>query len=265
LKSKLNNISISSLGPSNRKPSFLKPTLGIIRLLPLLALLPALGPAVTISGSAACSMSGASSVTAPLSSETTAGCDLQGSNPTFQHADASVTAGSFSVSATANVAWSNIPPTYVNGSSSGKASVTEQYQVETSGPVRPGFLVLTPFVSTTPDLDDGHTAASVGVGNSTIVQSNQGSTAHCSPCEFPVTLGTIYDFGLSASVDSEASVIAQIPDDSGSASATLGFQFYDANGTPVSAEVIPEPGTLSLLGCALLAGLLRGLRRRENP
>jgi hypothetical protein len=210
-------------------------------------------------------MSGASGVTAPLSTETTASCGLQGSNPGSQHATASVTAGSFSVSATANVAWSNIPPTYVNGLSSGKASVTEQYQVETSGPVRPGFLVLTPFVSTTPDLDLGTTAASVAVGNSILIQSNLGSTANCSPCEYAVTLGTIYDFTLSASVDSEAGVLEQIPDDSGSASATLGFQFYEANGTtPVSAEVIPEPGTLSLLGCPLLVGLLRGLRKRQR-
>jgi hypothetical protein len=206
-------------------------------------------------------MSGASSVTAPLSTETTASCGLQGSDPIFEHATASVTAGSFSVSATANVAWGN---TFIPGGSSGNASVTEQYEVETSGPVRPGFLVLTPFVSTTPDLDDGHTAASVGVGNFAIVQSNQGSTAQCSPCEFAVTLGTIYDFGLSAHVDSDASAVAQIPDDSGTASAALGFQFYDANGTPVSAEVIPEPSSAPLIGCALLAGLLRRFRRRHH-
>jgi len=228
-----------------------------------LALIPAPGRAVTISGSAACTMSGASSVTVPLSTETTAGCDLQGSNPTVQHASASATAGSFSVSATANVAWGN---PYPSGSSSGKASVTEEYGVETSGPVRPGFLVLTPFVSTTPDLDEGHTAASVAVG-SALIQSNQGSIANCSPCEYAVTLGTIYDFTLFASVDSEASSIAQIPDDLGSASATLGFQFYEANGTtPVSAEVIPEPGTAPLLGCALLVGLFFGQRgSRHRP
>ncbi len=262
MKSKLNNISISLQGLS-KKRSFLGPSLGVIRLLPLLALQPALSPAVTISGSAACTMSGASSVTAPLSSETTASCGLQGSNPGSQHATASVTAGSFSVSAAANVAWALSQGT---GSSSGKASVTEQYQVESAGPVRPGFLVLTPFVSTTPDLDLGTTAASVAVGNSILIQSNLGSTANCSPCEYAVTLGTIYDFTLSASVDSEASVLEQIPDDSGSASATLGFQFYEANGTtPVSAEVIPEPGTLSLLGCPLLVGLLRGLRKRQRP
>ena len=210
-------------------------------------------------------MSGASSVTAPLSSETTASCGLQGSNPGSQHATASVTAGSFSVSAAANVAWALSQGT---GSSSGKASVTEQYQVESAGPVRPGFLVLTPFVSTTPDLDLGSTFAQVavnGAGSFTAIESHLGSVSTCSPCEYAVTLGTIYDFTLSASVDSEASVLDQIPDDSGSASATLGFQFYEANGTtPVSAEVIPEPSTAPLVGCALLAGLATGFRQRQK-
>ncbi len=276
MKSKLNNICSLYISPLSciggavvfdclKKPSFLTPARSLIRLLPLLTLLPAVGPAVTISGSAACTMSGASSVTAPLSSETTASCSLEGSNPTLQHATASVTAGSFSVSATANVAWNNIPPTYVNGSSSGKASVTEQYEVETSGPVRPGFLVLSPFLSTTPDLDFGSTLASVAVGNSIVIQSSLGKTQSCFSCEYAVTLGTIYDFTLIATVDSEASVATLVPDDSGSASATLGFQFYEANGTtPVSAAVIPAPGTVPLVGCALLAGLLRGFCRRQN-
>ena len=293
MKSKLNNISLSrrslyilpafaapparragipAIGPLFRGP---RQACGITRMLPLLALPPALGSAVTISGSAACSIGDgyiglSSSSTAPLSSESTANCGLATPQPApaVLYSKASVSAAAFSVSASANVAAGisldpHGVPVDIVGSSSGKASVTEQYQVETTGPVRPGFLVLTPLVSTTPDLDSGTTAAEIAVGNSILIQSNQGSTAHCSPCEFAVSLGTIYDFTLEASVDSEANFL--IPDDSGSASAGLSFQFFEANGTtPVTAEVIPEPATISLVGCALLVALVLRLRRKEN-
>lgn len=229
-----------------------------------LALLPGHGLAVTISGSAACMLSGFASATTPLPGFGTASCSLQGTDPMLEHSNASATAGSFSVSASANVAWGNGSS---KGSSSGKASVMEEYQVEAIGATGPGFLLLTPFVSTTPDQGSGTTFATVSVdsasGPVTSIESHLGSMATCSPCEFAVNLGTIYDFTLEASVDSEADFLN--PDDSGMASAGLSFQFYEANGTtPVSAEVIPEPGTVSLVGCALLVGLVFGLRRRKH-
>lgn len=190
---------------------------------------------------------------------------LEGTQPIFEHAEASATAGSFSVSASANVAWGDsLNPGY---GSSGRASVMEEYQVEAIGATGPGFLLLTPFASTTPDQGSGTTFATASVdsasGPVTGIESHLGSRATCSPCEFAVNLGTIYDFTLEASVDSEADLLN--PDDSGMASAGLRFQFLEANGTtPVRAEVIPEPGTVSLVGCALLVGLVFGLRRRKH-
>jgi hypothetical protein len=143
----------------------------------------------------------------------------------------------------------------------------EEYQVEAIGATGPGFLLLTPFVSTTPDQGSGTTFAEVAVSSAsgplTSIESHLGSVATCSPCEFAVTLGTIYDFTLETSVDSEANPMA--PDDSGLASAGLSFQFFEANGTtPVGAEVIPEPSTVSLIGCTLLVGLVLRLRLRQG-
>jgi hypothetical protein len=129
--------------------------------------------------------------------------------------------------------------------------------------------VLAPFVFTSSEPQEGSTLAGVaanGFGLSADIESQEGSAPTCSPCRYAVTLGTIYDFSLEATVDAGADSFDSTPESGGTASATLGFQFYEANGTtPVSAEVIPEPGTLSLVGCALLAGLLRRSRRRENP
>lgn len=183
--------------------------------------------------------------------------------------NASTTANYDKVTAQAMGIFPTQPPPGQPASASSSAMIDETYAVGPVGPVRSGFLLLSALVG-------GGGDATVGNGKGSLTISQNGTTItflgaggggignqdDCYSCWYPVTLGAVLTFDLSASASAGYNDMSLAWDGSGLAEINS-FQFYEADKTtPVAALVdVPEPQYVWVTGLLLaFAFLKRSLR-----
>ena len=237
-----------------------------------------------------------SDATVITSASCTAGNFTTSSSANPASCSASYTSGSFSYSASANVSGSDTlnAVTYTGkadadgGGGSGalvakaNASGSDSLVLDTAGPVRSGFLVVTAsgtannpqgfdaetmFVSSA--LHVGSFSESCGNGDAPLIPpyvACSGSLAAGSgvpgTVTVPFTLGQAFVVSSSFSAAGMADTFDDVAGDA-SGTITYSYSFENAQGAPVAVYAAPEPGSQALLmaGGLVLLGMARRRRR----